>query len=141
MKTTLRLASAAVFAGLLAACSDGSSPSVKSQVTFNLASGSLAGPALLSGDTLATDTDTLVIDSVQLVLRDIKFQRVNEDACDNEHNDDGDDDGTSDQGPGDHLAALHDDGGEDDGDDGHSDSCESFNAGPLPARCPARPRR
>lgn len=143
MTPTLRLAAVAAFAGALAACSDGGSgPTTRSQVRFNLATGSTAGAALLASDTFATATDTLVLDSVQLVLRDIKFQRVNEDACDNEHNDDGDDDGTSDQGPGDNLvrpASLHDDGGEDDGDDGHSDACESFNAGPYLLDLPLGP--
>ena len=143
MTSTFRLAAAAAFAGALAACSDGGSgPTARSQVRFNLATGSPAAAALLVSDTFATDTDTLVLDSVQLVLRDIKFQRVNEDACDNEHNDDGDDDGTSDQGPGDNLvrpASLHDDGGEDDGDDGHSDACESFNAGPYLLDLPLGP--
>jgi hypothetical protein len=133
MTKTLRLAAFAALAGVLAACSDGSSPTARSQVTFNLATGSLAAPALLQGDTIATATDTLVLDSVQLVLRDIKFQRVNEDACDNEHNDDGDDSGHGDASGSTMVrpASMHDDGGEDDGDDGHSDACESFNAGPF----------
>jgi hypothetical protein len=141
MTPTFRLAAAAVFAGALAACSDGSGPTAQSQVRFNLATGS-SSAALLVSDTFATATDTLVLDSVKLVLRDIKFQRVNEDACDNEHNDDGDDDGTTDQGPGDNLvrpASLHDDGGEDDGDDGESDACESFNAGPFLLDLPLGP--
>lgn len=142
MRMTIRLASAAAFAAVLAACSsDGSGPTSRNQVTFNLASGASAGSALLMGDTVASATDTLVLDSVQIVLRDIKFQRVNEDACDNEHNDDGDDDGTNDQGPGDHVvrpASLHD-GGNDDGDDGEHDACESFNAGPFLLNVPLGP--
>ncbi len=139
MSMNLRLGSIALLAGVLAACSDGSAPNSKSQVTFNLASGPLAGPAALMGDTLATDTDTLVVDSVQLVLRDIKFQRVNEDACDNEHNDDGDDDsGHHDSAPV-RTASLHDDGGDDDGDNDHSDACESFNAGPYLLDVPLGP--
>ncbi len=127
MSPTTRLAAAVVLTGLLAACSDGSGPTARSQVRFNLATGTAAGPALLS-DTIATATDTLVLDSVQLVLRDIKFQRVDEDMCDDDH------DGVDDDGDTLHtirVAAVHDDGGEDDGDDGHSDACESFNAGPF----------
>lgn len=141
MRMTLRLATAAALAGILAACSsDGSGPTSRNQVTFNLASGSSAGSALLMGDTVANATDTLVLDSVQIVLRDIKFQRVNEDACDNEHNDDGDDDhhGSGDAAGGIMPASMHD-GGNDDGDDGQSDACESFNAGPFLLNVPLGP--
>ena len=137
MKATLHLASAALIAGMLAACSDGSSPTAKSQVTINLASGSASGAALLASDTFATATDTLVLDSVQLVLRDIKFQRVNEDACDDEHDDDGDDDHVP--PPPIITASLHDDHGEDDGDNGEDDACESFNAGPFLLDLPLGP--
>ncbi len=137
MKITARLTTIAAFAALVGACSDGSGPSSRNQVTFNLASGAPSGAALM-GDTLATATDTLVMDTVQLVLRDIKFQRVNENACDNEHNDDGDDN-TPDQGPGDNLASVHDDHGNDDGDNGEDDACESFNAGPYLLNVPLGP--
>lgn len=142
MTTIARRAACLTLAGLLAACSDGAGPSTKTQVTFNLATGGPAGPALLMGDTLATDTDTLVLDSVQLVLRDIKFERVNEDACDDEHDDDGDDDRPDDDLTAAALirpASLHDDDGEDDGDDGDSDACESFNAGPFLLDLPLGP--
>lgn len=142
MTTTARAAAFLTLSGLLAACSDGSAPSAKSQVTFSLATGGVAGPALLVSDTIATDTDTLVLDSVQLVLRDIKFERVNEDACDDEHDDDGDDDQADEDVAASSLirpASLHDDGGEDDGDDGHSDACESFNAGPYLLDLPLGP--
>lgn len=143
MTPTFRLAAAAAFAGALAACSDGASgPTARSQVRFNLATGSSTAAALLVSDTFATDTDTLVLDSVQLVLRDIKFQRVNEDACDNEDHDDGDDhddDDDSSSSPSILPASLHDDHGEDDGDDGHSDACESFNAGPYLLDLPLGP--
>ena len=128
MSRNIRLAAAAVaLTGLLAACSDNSAPTTRSQVRFNLASGPANGVAFLS-DTFATASDTLVLDSVQLVLRDIRFQRVNEDICDDNH--DGiDDDGVDSTPHGIRLASVHDDGGEDDGDDGHADACESFNAG------------
>ena len=134
MKRTSRLAAFAALTGLLAACGDGAGPTARSQVTFNIASGSVAGPALSQGTTLALDGDVLVLDTVKLVLRDIKFQRVNEDACDNENDDGENNDGTHDGVAGSSLirpASLHDDGGNDDGDDGHSDACESFNAGPY----------
>lgn len=142
MTPTLRLAAVAAFAGALAACSDGGAgPTARSQVRFNLATGSSTAAALLVSDTFATATDTLVIDSVQLVLRDIKFQRVNEDACDNEDHDDGDDDRNDNSMPAPTIlpAALHDDHGDDDGDDGHSDACESFNAGPFLLDLPLGP--
>jgi hypothetical protein len=130
MSPNSRLVAAVALTGLLAACSDGSAPTARSQVRFNLSTGAVTGPAFLS-DTIATSTDTLVLDSVQLVLRDIKFQRVNEDACDNE--DEPGDDATTDTVA--HTvrmaSSLHDDGGENDGDDGHADACESFNAGPY----------
>ncbi|HSB53199.1 MAG TPA: hypothetical protein VLD58_02550 [Gemmatimonadales bacterium] len=129
MSPNSRLAAVVALTGLLAACSDGSAPTARSQVRFNLATGAATGPAFLS-DTVATATDTLVLDSVQLVLRDIKFQRVNEDACDNE-NEPGDDNGTDSVPHTIRMASLHDDGGSDDGDDGHADACESFNAGPY----------
>jgi hypothetical protein len=137
MTPTFRLAAVAAFAGLLAACSDGAGPTARSQVRFNLATGSTPTAALLASDTFATATDTLVLDSVRLVLRDIKFQRVNEDACDNE-NHEGDDDSAT-PPPVVHTASLHDDQGEDDGDNGHSDACESFNAGPYLLELPLGP--
>lgn len=124
-----RLVAAIALTGLLAACGSGSAPTTGSQVRFNLATKAGSSLAFLS-DTLATSTDTLVLDSVQLVLRDIKFQRVNEDACDNE-NEPGDDNGTDSVPHTIRMVSLHDDGGTDDGDDGHADGCESFNAGPY----------
>jgi hypothetical protein len=130
MPKTYQLAAFAAVAGLLTACSDGSGPSARSQVTFNLATGSVASPTLLQGNA----ADVLVLDTVKLVLRDIKFQRVNETACDNENDDGENDDGTHDDAtPSSPIrpASLHDDGGNDDGEDGHSDACESFNAGPF----------
>lgn len=137
MSPSHRLAAAVALTGLLAACSDGSAPTPGSQVRFNLASGP-AGLALLTSDTFAVDPDTLVIDSVKLVLRSIKFQRVNEDACDIEDGDHtGDNTGTVSQTPG--TASMHDDGGEDDGHDGHEDACESFNAGPYLLNLPLGP--
>ena len=119
--------SALVALTALAACSGTSAgPSTGTQVTFNLGTrGNTLGA--LRGDTLTSPSnDTLVIDSVQLVLRDIKFQRLNEDQCDHE---DGDSSGS--------LVALsrHDEGtsggSDDDGNDGEHDGCESFNAGPY----------
>ncbi len=123
MTRTTRL-SALVALTALAACSGTSAgPSTGTQVTFNLAteSATLGG---LRGDTLTSaNNDTLVIDSVQMVLRDIRFQRTNEDFCDQED----DSLGSS--------SSRHDEGSsgdsDDDGNDGDHDACESFNAGPY----------
>ena len=134
MTKTPRLAAFAALAGMLAACSDGSGPSARSQVTFNLATGSVTAPALSQGNTFANASDALVLDKVQLVLRDIKFKRVNEDLCDGE-SESGDAHTSGMIRP----ASLHDDGGEDDGDDGHADACESFNAGPFLLDVPLTP--
>lgn len=126
MIRTSRL-SALVALTALAACSTGSGPSTGTQVTFNLGT---QGNALgaLRGDTLTSPSnDTLVIDSVQIVLRDIKFQRTNEDLCDVE---DSLESGSA------RMAFSHDGDGnsgssDDDGNDGEHDGCESFNAGPY----------
>ena len=120
--------SALVALTALAACSGTSAgPSTGTQVTFNLGTrGNTLGA--LRGDTLTSPSnDTLVIDSVQLVLRDIKFQRTNEDLCDVE---DSLESGSS------RMAFAHDGDGnggtsDDDGNDGEHDGCESFNAGPY----------
>lgn len=138
MSPSHRLAAAVALTGLLAACSDGSAPTARSQVRFNLATGPATGLALLSSDTFAVDPDTLVVDSVKLVLRSIKFQRVNEDACDNEDGDQTDDHSTDTVSHTLTMASMHD-GGEDDGDDGHADACESFNAGPYLLDLPLGP--
>lgn len=131
MRTLSRLAAFAAAAGLLAACSDGSGPSHSSLVSFRLASGSATGalaPAALLGDTIAAGNDTILLDSVQLVLRDIKFKRVNETSCDGE----ADDDSTmTPTGLNRQDDGHHGDGGGDDGHDGQADACESFNAGPF----------
>jgi hypothetical protein len=115
------LAAAALgVAVLLTACSgDSAGPTTSARVTFHVSSTPGAGA---SGLTAVSDTlvgsgpDTLVLDSVQLVLRDIRFKRVEDSACDDVDDDLNDD----------HVAAFHDDS-VDDGDD----ACESYNAGPF----------
>ncbi len=125
MTRTSRLSALGALTALAACNGTSAGPSTGTQVTFNLAteSATLGG---LRGDTLTSPTDTLVIDTVQIVLRDIKFQRLNEDLCDHE---DGDSSGSL-------LASSRHDEGEsgdsdDDGNDGEHDGCESFNAGPY----------
>lgn len=117
-----------LLAGLVA-CSDGTSPGGnKAQITFNISTSSgAAGLQSLVSDTIADDTDTLIVDQVQLVLRDIRFKRVNDDACD-------DDD---DQGEDNQIVrpASHDDNG----DDGNEDACEQVNSGPFLLDLPLGP--
>lgn len=122
----VRLAAPVAVMTLLAACSGGGAgPTTNPQVTFNLAVGSNA-PAPLArvlDDTLTDPVNTLVLDTVQLVLRDIRFKRTDDDACDGD--DDHDDDSLV-------AHVRHDDDSDDgDGDDGHADGCEYFNAGPY----------
>ncbi len=124
--TTPRLTALLLAASTLAACSgDGAGPTTRSQVTFNLAVGASGAPLrAFLGDTLTDPSNTLVLDTVQLVLRDIRFKRTDDDACDGD--DDHDDDSLV-------AHVRHDDDDDDDGagDDGHADGCEYFNAGPY----------
>lgn len=126
--SVVRFTGALLTAVTLAACSgDGAGPTTGAQVTFNLASGSgLAAVRGLLSDTLTDANHTLVLDTVQLVLRDIRFKRVEESACD------GDDDSTESGGL--RLAASRHDSlhhGDGSGHDGQADGCEAFNAGPF----------
>ncbi len=125
---TPRLLALMTLVGAMAACSDGgAAPSARSQVTFSISSKAIgAAPARVAflSDTLTGNGATVVLDSVQLVLRDLRFKRMEDAAC-------SDDSGS--------LAMSHDstghDGagheGDDNGGDGHDDACESFNAGPF----------
>ena len=127
MTRAIRLSALAALTALAACSGSTAGPSTGTQVTFNLATTNTALGAI-RGDTIpTTGTDTLVIDSVQVVLRDIKFQRSNEDVCDQE---DSLESGAL------RFASAHDGDGNggnsgDDGNDGHHDGCESFNAGPY----------
>ncbi|HEY8257207.1 MAG TPA: hypothetical protein VIG08_06085 [Gemmatimonadales bacterium] len=85
------------FAVLTAACSDGGGPTSDPQINFNLATrgaaASAAGASLavLAPETFTDGTHTLVIDQVDLVLREIELKRSeatvdcgdspNDDAC------------------------------------------------------------
>src|SRR4029450_6381716 len=71
-------------------------------------------------DTVVGGANTLVLDQVELVLRDIRFKRVNDDVCE------GDDDQDEDIAV---RPLSHDDG--ENGDDGNEDACETVNAGPF----------
>jgi|KBSSwiStaDraftv2_1062776.scaffolds.fasta_scaffold693940_1 hypothetical protein len=107
-------------AGLLA-CSEGTGPGNKPQISFNVATSSGAAANLQSvSDTVVGGANTLVLDQVELVLRDIRFKRVNDDVCE----------GDGDQGEDIAVRPLsHDDG--ENGDDGNEDACETVNAGPF----------
>jgi len=120
---------AAVAIGTLTACSgDSAGPASSARVAFSLStSPATAAPGLsLVSDTLVgAGPDTLVLDSVRVVLRDIRFERVEDGGCDDDLGDD-------------HSASIHDDGGVD--DDGHDDdACESYNAGPFLLDLPLGP--
>jgi len=124
----LFLAAAAV--GTLTACSgDSAGPAGSARVAFNVstsASGAAPGLSFVSDTLVGTGPDSLVLDTVQLVLRDIRFKRVEDTACSDDNDDQGDD----------NSASLHD-GDDDNGQD--DDACESYNAGPFLLDVPLEP--
>lgn len=127
----LRRTPAASLIALIAACSgEGAGPSGTTQVTFHLATQGAAvapGPIALLSDTLTDGTNALVLDQVQLVLRDIRFKPEDDDGCE-DHDDDGlDDDSLV-------AASAHRHHGHPDGD-----GCRSFNAGPYLLDLPLGP--
>jgi hypothetical protein len=101
------------------ACSEGTGPGNKAQISFNVSTSAGAAANLQSvSDTVIGGANTLVLDQVELVLRDIRFKRVNDDACEDDQGED--------------IVvrpASHDDG--ENGDDGNDDACENVNAGPF----------
>jgi hypothetical protein len=117
--TTRRIALLAL-AGTLSACGSGAGPSTGTQVVFSVGTRA-ASPGHLSmlSQTFTVGNDVLVLDSVKLVLRDVRFKRVEDSACP--------DDGATPSG----STSSHDEGEIENGDDGHADACESFNAGPY----------
>ena len=115
----------AVSALLLAACSgEASGPSTTRLVTVNVATVAAPGAAsrALLADTITGGNDTLVLESVQLVLRDVRFKRADDDSCD-------DDDHPGDDST--HSVLL--------GDDDDHDDCEFSNAGPILLDLPLGP--
>lgn len=79
---------AVVGAVLLSACSDSTAASGDSQVRFNLATSSAAAAgasvslaASVAPLTISDGPNTLVLDEVQLVLREIELEREGEDDC------------------------------------------------------------
>jgi hypothetical protein len=95
MRRTRLLAATALAAISMAACSDSSSPSAGGQMNFNVATraATAASPlALATAGTPETFTDgsnTLIVDQVQLVLREIELKRIESStACGESSNDD-----------------------------------------------------
>lgn len=119
---------------LLAGCSDaGTGTSADATVRFNVATRSAAAASgitmALDGipDTLTDGTNTLVIDTAQMVLRDIKFHMVETAVCsDSDDNEDPSDDSGhhGDSGSADDVRMLHD-------DDGNDDDCDELRIGPY----------
>jgi len=82
------LSFAASAAIVLAACSDSTGASGEPQLRFNLASApapaAAVAPSLAVAAAPVTSTDganTLIVDQVQLVMREIELERVGDDAC------------------------------------------------------------
>jgi hypothetical protein len=131
-------------AALLAGCSDsGTGTAADATVRFNIATstGAAAGAALdVSGgpETFTDGTNTLVVESAQMVLRDIDFHFVETATCTEDGSDDGSVDGGN--GSGDdnggnsgssstsasngNVALSHD-------DDGNDQDCDELRIGPY----------
>jgi len=154
-----RLMALLISAGAVTACSDGAGPTLRPQVTFNIGTRPAAasgGFAALASDPITDEAgNTLELTKVEVVLRDIRFKRVENDACPDDDDDTGGGGGTGTAAPtvrgmsggGDDGDGGHgdDDGENEDGDDdgehgdGHDDGCESFNAGPFLLDLPLGP--
>jgi hypothetical protein len=90
-RSPLGTAAALATLALVAACSDAGGPSSGGQVNFNLATKPTAASAASTGvlaaafvgtpETYSDGTNTLVIDRVQLVLREIELKRVETVSC------------------------------------------------------------
>ncbi len=79
--------------GLLgAACGDGTGPSGGGQATLalNLTTSVTTGTALMAPDTIRVGSDELVYDRIELVLREIEFERAEDNACEAQFGDDDD---------------------------------------------------
>ena len=97
MSFPFRLASVLTIAGALAACDSSGPASTGSQVQFNIAtraatSAAPASGAMLSPVSFADSTDTLVIDQVQMVVREVELKQTevsgtDSTACSGEHHD------------------------------------------------------
>ena len=123
----LRTAAGSFAALILAACSSSSTPSTAGagRIAFSIATrpATAGAPVMLaSPDSQVVNQDTLVFDSVEVVLRKIDLQRLNADStC------------------GDGQVAMSDGQGEGSGHDGNNDACEEVNAGPSIVELPLTP--
>lgn len=123
---SLRIPATSAALMILAACSTSSpNTSPAGQIAFSIATRSSAAAAapvmLASPDSQVVGEDTLVFDSVEVVLRKIDLKRQDEDvAC------------------GDTGIAMSD-GHDGEGSDGNDDACESVSAGPSIVELPLTP--
>jgi len=142
MRRLSSLALTAAGALLAVGCSDaGNGTSADATVRFNVATSSAtaaAGAALdVSGgpETFTDGTNTLVVESAQMVLRDIDFHLVETATCTEDGSDDGSvDDGSNGDNNGDNsgsgtstsgnVAMSHD-------DDGNDEDCDELRIGPY----------
>lgn len=124
------LLGAVSLAFLASACSDGGTDTAT--IAFNVATRAEGGvPLAMSGDpdTLTDGTNVLVIDTAQLVIRDIKLHQVENGLC-SDDDDDQDDDSS---------------GGDDDlrtanlSDDDEDDDCDEVRVGPFLLDLPLGP--
>jgi hypothetical protein len=140
MRSLLAVSAGAI---LLAGCSDsGTGTAADATVRFNIATSSAvttAAALAVNGapETFSDGVNTLVVDTAQMVLRDIEFHLVETAACNDDGSDDDADDGSggADDGSG-HDAG--DDHGGDRGnvvmsqdDDGDDDDCDELRIGPY----------
>lgn len=105
-ETRIRLLGALALVAVLAACSDSSAPRAGGAVSFSIATQSAgAGPSrpFATPDTVTAGSDVLVFEKVELVFREIEFQREDE-TCTSELEEEGQND---------------------------NHSCEEFKAGPI----------
>lgn len=118
---------------VLAACSDGSGPASRPMGTIALSVATRAptgahSPAFAS-DTQSSATDTIVLDTVQIVLRKISLGRAGmEEDCEGNDDDQGEDNVA--------IARMDGDSMHHEGDD---DACERLEAGPLIINLPLTP--
>lgn len=119
-------------ASLLASCSDsGTGTRSDATVQFSVAtrvSAAAVNVAALAGkpDTLVDGANTLVIDTAQMVLRDIKFHLTETAGCSDDDSPDDDDHGGDrpDSSSDDNIRMSHD-------DDGNDDDCDELRIGPY----------
>jgi hypothetical protein len=128
ISNSLRITAGSAALLILAACSSNTNPTTAGagRIAFSIATRSSvtgAAPiALASPDSQVVNQDTLVFDSVEVVLRKIELQRQNADsAC--EHQD----------------IAMSDGQNQGNGDNGNEDACEEINAGPSIVELPLTP--